>query len=187
MSKKESLSVVPKSERRTWIIEQLLSAIKSDEIFHTLDYRNKTEAYIKQYMHQILKRCLLEIHRRISPGQKEDTLKRKASDSLMWEGDVNTTINHIRFLGVQHRPDFKVRVDGLNIAIEVKRGDSGAGIREGIGQSLVYAASEDFDFVVYLFIDISKDKKILESLRRDRERAFVDSLWDKYNIRFDII
>ncbi len=187
MTEKTSLGMAQKSERRTWIIDQLLDAMKSDELFKTLDYRRKKESYIKQYMHQLLKGRLVQVHERLAPGTKTDTLKRKAADSLMWEGDVKTTINHIRFLGAQHRPDFKVIVDGLRIAVEVKRGESGAGVREGVGQSLVYAASEDFDFVVYLFVDTSKDKKILESLGRDRERAFVTSLWERYNVRFDVV
>ncbi len=177
-----------KSERRTWLIDRLLDAMKSDELFQTLDYRHKNEAYIKQYMHRLIKEGLVEIHRRLSPSTKsESLLKRKAADSLMWEGDVKTTINHIRFLGVQHRPDFKVIVDGLKIAVEVKRGESGSAIREGVGQSLVYAAAEDFDFVVYLFVDTSKDKKILESLARDRERAFVTNLWERNNVRFSVV
>ncbi len=67
MSEKSSLSIVPKSSRRTWIIDQLLDAMKSDEIFHTIDYRKKKESYIKQYMHQIIKRRLVEIHRHITP------------------------------------------------------------------------------------------------------------------------
>jgi len=187
MSVRTSLSVPNKSERRTWIVDQILAAMMSDEIFKTLDYRHKRESYIKQYMHQIIKRKLAEIHARLTPGQSDTTLSRKASESLLWEGDVNTTINHIRFLGAQHRPDFKVLIDGLRVAVEVKRGDRGSAVREGIGQSLVYAASEDFDFVVYLFVDTSKDKKIRDSLRRDRERAFVNSLWDSFNVRFDVV
>lgn len=187
MTEKTSLSVVQKSERRTWVIDQLLEVMKSDDLFDTLDYRRKNEAYIKQYMHQLLKHRLVEVHRRLAPQQKEETLKRKAAESLFWEGDVKTTINHIRFLGAQHRPDFKVLIDSLRIAVEVKRGETGAAVREGVGQSLIYAASEDFDFVVYLFVDTSRDKKILESLRRAREQAFVGSLWDHYNIRFDVV
>jgi hypothetical protein len=187
MIEKGNLPVARKSERRTWIIDQILDAMKSDEIFKTLDYRRKNENYIKQYMHQIIKNHLLEIHSRLSPNQQKGTLKRKVADSLMWEGDVKTTINNIRFLGAQHRPDFKIIVDGLKIAVEMKRGESGASVREGIGQSLVYAASEDFDFVVYLFVDTSKDKKILDSLRREREQAFVRSLWERYNVRFNVV
>ena len=46
-----------------------------------------------------------------------------------------------------------MKLVGIRIAVEVKRGQSGSAIREGIGQALVYAASQDFDFVNYLFID----------------------------------
>lgn len=180
-------SQAAKSARRTKIMDQLLEAMKSDEIFKTLDYRRKPESYIKQYMHQLLKNRLVDIHRGLYPNATGKTLKRKAADSLLWEGDVKTTINHIRFLGVQHRPDFKIQVANLNVAVEVKRGESGGAVREGIGQSMVYAASEDFDFVVYLFVDTSRDKKIRESLSRQLEKGFVDSLWRNYNVRFDVV
>lgn len=186
-SDRAELGIVAKSGRRTRIVDGLLKAMTGDDIFRTLDYRKKSESVITNYMHQPLKRGLVEIHRQLTPGQKESTLKRKAEESLMWEGDVKTTINHVRFLGAQHRPDFKVVIDGLSIGVEVKRGESGSGIREGIGQSLVYVASEDFNFVVYLFIDTSKDKKILKSLQNDREQAFVRSLWDGFNVRLQVI
>ena len=99
---------------------------------------------------------------------------------------MNTTVNHIRFLGVQHRPDFVVKLVGIRIAVEVKRGQSGSAIREGIGQALVYAASQDFDFVNYLFIDTSRDKKIRDSLQQGLNAGFVASLWDFYNVRFHV-
>jgi hypothetical protein len=96
-------------------------------------------------------------------------------------------VNHIRFLGVQHRPDFVVKLDGVRIAIEVKCGQSGAEVREGIGQALVYSSSREFDFVVYLFIDTSTDGKIRDSLQKPLEKAFVASLWEQYNIRFAVM
>ena len=180
-------SSTTKSARRIKIIDQLLDVMKSDDIFRTLDYRHKKESYIKQYMHQPLKARLIEIHRSLSPKTSEDTLKRKARESLDWEGDKQTTINHTRFLGVQHRPDFRVRIDGLKIAVEVKRGENGQAVREGIGQSLVYVASDDYDFIIYIFIDTSKDKKIRESIGRELEVVFVNSLWDRFNVRFAVV
>jgi hypothetical protein len=103
-----------KSAKRGMIVEQILDALKSDEIFTTLDYKHKSESYIKQYMHQPLKRRLVEVHRQLAPGTSEETLKRRAGESLLWEGDVKTTVNHIRFLGAQHRPDFKVQIQGVD-------------------------------------------------------------------------
>jgi hypothetical protein len=186
-------SSTTKSARRTKVIAQLLDAMKSDEIFRTLDYRHKRESYVKQYMHQPLKARLIEIHRTLSPQASEDTLKQRARASLDWEGDRQTTINHTRFLGAQHRPDFRVRIEELKIviAVEVKRGESGQAVREGVGQSLVYAASNDYNFVVYLFIDTSKDRKIRNSIERQPEDSpenlFIKALWDRFNVWFAVV
>ena len=43
-----------KSKRRVKIVESIASAISSKKIFDTIDYRNRNEDYIKQYMHQPL-------------------------------------------------------------------------------------------------------------------------------------
>jgi len=187
MASKKSRGVAKKSARRQWVVDQILAALSDDKIFSTLNYRQKNEAFIKQYMHQPLQERMRSICRKLYPNESDSTIQRKAKVSLFWEGDVNTTINNIRFLGVQHRPDFMVKVGGIRVAIEVKRGDSGYAVREGLGQSLVYASCEDFDFVVYLFVDTSKDKKIRGSLSRDLDAAFIQSLWDEHNIRFAIV
>lgn len=174
-----------KSRRRTAIVEHLATALKSPAIYRTLDYRQKSESSIKQYMHRIILDRLCSMHRELCPGLRDETLRRKAEDSLFWEGDVTTTINNFLFLGVQHRPDFKVRVDGLWIAVEVKRGESGSAVREGLGQALVY--SHEFDFVVYLFVDTSRDKKIVASLSGAEEHRLVERLWNHDNIRFEVV
>lgn len=176
-----------KSGRRTAVVDQILDVLRSDHIFNTLDYRKKSEAYVKQYMHQPLQARVVEIYRSLTPKLRETTLAKKAQASLCWEADVKTTINHIRFLGVQHRPDFKIEIEGSRIAVEVKLGEAGTAVREGIGQSLVYACSTDYDFVVYLLIDTSKDKKIRKSLESDVERRFVEGLWQNYNVRFSVV
>jgi hypothetical protein len=191
MADKRARGVAAKSDRRAKIVATIMRTLKGDQIFHTLDYRRKSEAYVKQYMHQPLRAMLMAMHRELTPDVGKTTLRKKADESLLWEGDVKTTINNIRFLGVQHRPDFVVQLDNkrLRIAVEVKRGETGAAVREGIGQSLVYAASEDFEFVVFLFVDTSKDKKIARSLDKKKtlDQAFVQSLWTNYNVLFDII
>ncbi len=188
------ISYTSKSKRRTYIVDAIAECISSDKIFNTLDYRRKSEAFLKQYMHQPLQACLKKLYQESGGSLSENTLLAKVKDALLWEGDKKTIINNVRFLGVQHRPDFVIRFDNkLNIAVEIKRGESGASIREGIGQSLVYAVS-DFDFVVFLFVDTSKDKKIRESSFNplsktfdERNKAFIESIWDNYNIRFRIV
>jgi hypothetical protein len=177
-----------KSATRVSVVDQVLATLMHESIYRTLDYRNKSEAYLKQYMHQPLQRAMLDICRRLQPDCSERTLARKAGEALFWEGDTTTTVNHVRFLGVQHRPDFVVKLAGIRIAVEVKRGESGSSVREGIGQSMAYAGCGDFDFVVYLFIDTSRDKKILGSLEHSESAlSFIDSLWESYNVRFSVI
>ena len=187
MTSKRARGITKKSAQRIWIIDEILAAMSDDRIFSTLDYRHKSEGYLKQYVHQPLQKRLQAICKKLYPDVSDATIERKANATLFWEGDVKTTVNHIRFLGVQHRPDFMVKVGGIRIAVEVKRGESGSAIREGLGQSLVYGSCEDFDFVVYLFIDISRDKKIKDSLARDIDSTFIESLWDNHNIRFAVV
>lgn len=187
MAGKRARGIATKSELRTWVVDQVLETLQSDHIFRTLDYRRKSESYLKQYMHQPLKQRMAAIVERVHPRLTPATKLAKAREALLWEGDVTTTVNHVRFLGVQHRPDFVVKIAGISIAVEVKRGDRGSAIREGIGQSMVYSGSDDFDFVVYLFIDTSKDKKIRDSLKRETDAAFIGSLWEHYNIRFAVV
>jgi hypothetical protein len=161
--------------------------MKQEKIYKTLDYRNKNEQYLKQYMHQPLQATMVEVFRRVDSRLSEGTLQKKASTALLCEGDVSTTVNNIRFLGVLHRPDFVVKAAGMRIAVEVKMGENGGSVREGIGQAMVYSGSREFDFVIYLFIDTSKDKKIRESLAVAPADGFIESLWRNYNIRFAVV
>jgi len=176
-----------KSKRRVKIVESIASAISSKKIFDTIDYRNRNEDYIKQYMHQPLIKELEDLYENLelSKSVDQDVVKQKAKDCLLWEGDVNTTVNNFTFFGTQHRPDFVVKIDRLKVAVEVKKGESGSSLREGIGQSLVYAS--EFDFVVYLYVDISKDKKIRDAKMGDHEQELIEDLWDSHNVLFQVV
>jgi hypothetical protein len=76
-------------------------------------------------------------------------------------------------------------MNGIKIAIEFKRGDKGSDLRAGIGQSMIY--STHYDFVLYLFIDTSGDKRIFNATGGVNEQEFVEMLWDQYNIKFTVI
>ena len=175
-----------KSKKRIKIVESIASAISSKKIFDVIDYRRRNEDYIKQYMHQPLLAELESLYREFELTKSTDAevIRQKAKNCLLWEGDVNTTVNNFTFLGTQHRPDFVVKIDKLNVAVEVKKGETGHSLREGIGQSLVYASQ--FDFVVYLYVDISKDKKIRDSVSNPREQKLIDDLWKNHNVMFRI-
>ena len=125
------------------------------------------------------------LYRDLHPNYEDYTIERKAEESVLWESASNSTINYIHSFGVQHRPDFVVNIEDLKIAVELKRGEDGSAIREGIGQSVVY--STNYDFVVYLLIDISKDKKIKNSLKEASEEYITSSLWEKFNIKLIVV
>ena len=138
-------------------------------------------------MHQPLIKELEDLYENLelSKSNDKEIVKQKAKDCLLWEGDVNTTVNNFTFFGTQHRPDFVVKIDRLSVAVEVKKGETGSSLREGIGQSLVYASA--FDFVVYLYVDISKDKKIRDSMNGKQEQELINDLWESHNALFQVV
>jgi hypothetical protein len=87
--------------------------------------------------------------------------------------------------GVQHRPDMEVKFKGIKIAIEVKKGEQGNDIRSGFGQCLMYQSY--YDFTLYLFVDTSKDKRLLSSMTGEKEKKLMDSLWSNYNVMVNIV
>ena len=89
-----------KSKKRVKIVESIASAISSKKIFDVIDYRNRNEDYIKQYMHQPLINELEALYEdlELSKSADKELVKEKAKNCLLWEGDVNTTVNNFTFL-----------------------------------------------------------------------------------------
>lgn len=173
-----------KSQKRINLISLINEAITHDDIFRTIDYKKQTEDKIKQFIFPHLVDTLAEslVDRR---GMTKEVAKGYVKKCLKWEGNVNTVVNHILFMGTQNRPDMILDMDGLKIAIEFKVGDKGSDLRCGIGQSMIY--STHYDFVVCLMIDTTEDKRILNSRGGVNETNFVDLLWNKFNIKFTVI
>jgi hypothetical protein len=172
-----------KSQKRIELLDLVSEAITHDDIFGVIDYKNKSEDQIKQFVYPHLVESLTSYL--ASQGVEKSRAKERVKKTLKWEGNVNTTINHILFMGTLNRPDMILEWDGLKIAIEFKRGEKGADLRSGIGQSMIY--STHYDFVLYLFIDTSSDKRILNAQGGANETAFVDLLWDKFNTKFVVV
>jgi hypothetical protein len=170
-----------KSQKRIELLDLVSESITQDDVFNVIDYRNKSEDQIKQFIYPHLVDDLAQYMVQ-EQGIDKAVAKDKIKKSLKWEGNVNTTINHILFMGTQNRPDMILEINGLKIAIEFKRGDKGSDLRSGIGQSMVY--STHYDFVLYLFIDTSKDKRIVNARGGVNETEFVELLWDQFNIKF---
>jgi len=159
-----------------------MNALRHEDIYGTINYVNQSENLIKTFIYPHIIRELKTYFEQKMDGEKADLQARKM---LLWEGNKKTTVSNVIFLGTQHRPDFLIKGKTINIAIEIKKGDKGSSVREGIGQSMVYSML--YDFTICLFIDTSKDKRILNSLQSKRETKFINDLWEKHNILFGII
>lgn len=173
-----------KSQKRIGLVSLINEAITCDDVFKTLDYKNKSEEKIKQFIYPYLVDSLVE-RMMETKGLTKDSAKKYVKKNLKWEGNVNTVVNHILFMGTQNRPDMILEMDGLKIAIEFKVGGKGSDLRSGIGQSMIY--STHYDFVICLMIDTTDDKRILNSRGGVNETNFVDLLWDRFNIKFTVV
>jgi type I site-specific restriction-modification system R (restriction) subunit len=170
-----------KSQRRIELLDLISESITQDDIFTVIDYKSKNEDQIKQFIYPHLVDSLTN-YLNTENGLELSKAREKIQKSLKWEGNVKTTINHVLFMGTQNRPDMVLEINGLRIAIEFKRGEKGSDLRSGVGQSMIY--STHYDFVLYLFIDTSKDKRIFNSQGGVNETEFIELLWDKFNIKF---
>jgi len=172
-----------KSTKRIEVIDKILNTIADPKIYKTIDYVRYDENYIKQYIYQPLIRCIKNIH--VKRGLTESRALTKAEKSLLWEGNKETTVSNLQFLGCSHRPDMALEINGMNLAIEFKKGGNGSSLREGIGQAIVYTSK--YDFVIYLLIDTTKDKSIQQASKNPLESKFINDLWNHHNVYFKIV
>jgi len=162
-----------------------MKGLKCSEVYGTIPYKRQDEKEIKQYIHPFLLKEVEEIYKCLV-GCNPRLAAKKSKKNLLWESNVATTINHIQLFGTNHRPDFVFKFNpGTKVAVEIKKGESGPELREGIGQAIVF--STHYEFVSLLFIDTSKEGKIKASLKGEKEQELITSLWDHYNIMFDIV
>lgn len=167
------------------IVKRIANVLKTPEVFGVIKYQEKNEDYIKAQMYPHLLREVAKIYEDVN-GHKPDTCMKKAKKNLLWESNVTTTVNNITLFGTWHRPDMILEFDdNMKIAIEIKRGDDGKSIRDGVGQALFY--SQHFNFVVLLHVDIGKNKNILNSIGGEREKKLIESLWLNHNIHLDVV
>jgi len=79
----------------------------------------------------------------------------------------------------------EINTDGVSIAVEVKKGKNGSAVRQGFGQCVIY--SSKYDFIVFLFVDTSDDKRILNSMGSEKEENICKSIWHNYNAMFRVV
>jgi len=173
-----------KSQKRTEILNQLVDTIESPYIYNTIDYVKKDEAYIKGFIYPHLVRKVKELYTNYN-GLQESTAALKAEESVAWEGDKKSVVHNMNLFGVQHRTDMEIKFNGLNIAVEFKKGHGGSSIRDLIGQSIVY--SQVYDFVISLMIDTSPFKTLVNSVKGKNEQRIINQLWENNNVIMDFV
>lgn len=178
------MKLASKSKKRIDLLDAIQTGITTREVFETIDYKSQSEDKIKQFIYPHLLDQLAEYVME-KKGFGRGLAKEKARSMIKWEGNVNTTVHNIQFMGTANRPDMTVDYDGVKIAIEFKRGSSGSGLREGFGQSIIYSTA--YDFVIYMFIDTSLDGKILNGSTAVNEQKFLENLWNNFNVKFAIV
>lgn len=177
------MKLASKSKNRIAILEMIEKGISTQEIFETIDYKNQSEDKIKQFIYPNL---LNEVTDYVieKKGFSRGLAREKAKTMIKWEGNKQTTVKNINFMGTANRPDMSIEIGGVKVAIEFKKGSRGSALREGFGQSLIY--STVFDFVIYMFIDTSDDRKIANGATAVTEQNFLDNIWDNFNVKFVI-
>lgn len=174
-----------KSARRSALTDGIMRGLTNEAVYRIIG-SGRSEAAVADHLQHSLVAALEKVHAELDPTVTRETIQRRALEGLLWEGNVNTTINHIQFLGAQHRPDFIVQFDDIQVAVEVKRGESGASVREALGQCLVYASR--FAFTCCVLVDTSRDKKLKRAHDSGRvEQYMFDRLWNDFNIRFGVV
>ena len=176
----ETIKKTVKSGKRIKLIEYISETLANEEIYGTIAYKQKPEDQIKQFAYPYI---LNDIRKYLSENTNlnESRIHEDAKKMLKWEGNVNTTVNHVKFFGTKHRPDMVLEIDNLKVAIEFKKGKTGSSIRESFGQCMVYA--QHYDFVINCLIDCSEDNIIVEGSKGVQEQKFLEGMWKDYNVR----
>lgn len=171
-----------KTVQRLEVIDEIANTLKTNEIYEVIIAGKMTEAQLRQFTYPFLSFALKRVFRRRKPHVSDKTINRNAEKALVWGGAKGRSIHALKLLGVKHIPDFEINLPSTTIGIEFKRGKSGQSLRNGFGQALVY--SQKYDFVIYLYVDVSENRKTLAAMKGKTAQDFLGSLWEHYNIRF---
>jgi hypothetical protein len=135
-------------------------------------------------MHTSLYNKLTNSYKEIQ-GCPIESAQKYVEDNLIYGGGKLHSISKIPFLGTEHIPDFYYRFDDKTIAIEIKMGDTGYVIREGLGQSLVFRTY--YDYCVCLVVDTSRDKFIRKEYdSNENDKKLITILEKRHNILFTV-
>jgi len=143
----------------------------------------KREAEIQRGLHPLIVEYVADHYR--DAGYKN--YRKKAAEVVYWEGqDAPNVEEKVSVFAARCYPDFIIR-EPYRIAIEYKKSNTGALVKQCIGQGMMYIVSDDYDFAYLLFDDQSKDKKIRKAMAQSREQAIALRMWRDFNMKIHIL
>ena len=173
------------TKKRSLLVDDIIRSLKKNDIFLGIVSRNDTEG-------QLQKSLFLQLHKDLPTilsahfWFSEKKSKKIVNEGFKFEKKIDTPVPSFNFFATNHRPDGVMEINKeLRIAIEIKKGDSGQALRSGIGQALVY--STQFNFVIYIFVDMTPALDIESSSKGNKEQVLINSLWKNYNIKLIIV
>jgi len=171
-----------KSKAAEEFIDGLIAHIEG-HVLRQKQNAGKREAEIQRGLYPLIAGYLSEHFQNESPKDYE----RRAADAVYWEGqdDPNTETKTPVFAARSY-PDFIIR-EPYRIAIEYKQSNTGALVKQCIGQGLMYMLSGDYDFAYLLFDDQTDDKSIRKSMKSPLELEIKHRLWKDFNIKMWIL
>lgn len=179
------MKIKRKGKRLKQFIGEILEIMKSHEnLGPNIGRKGKSERAIQDSVFSRLNQRLPELVTN-HYGYSKKAAKEKVDENFHFENKTTCHVQTFPFFNMNHRPDAEFEINNTTIGFEIKKGKSGAAIRAGIGQSIVYATQ--FDFVLYFFVDTSKNRDIKNVEEGTRESELISSLWNNYNIVFEII
>lgn len=190
------MTTARKTERRIKLIKDLADCIKNYRYFDDTTKRDNSErelqkAIFYELMEDIPSYLTGHYHK------DEEYYKNEIHEIFRWEQNKYHSVKNFALFNTNHRPDAKLFIPDrsqTSVAIELKRGDSGSNLRSGLGQAILY--SKQFDFVIYTFIDTTRNRNIRSSISGRSnpnnddvsiERKLISELWDYHNVRFQIV
>ena len=107
-----------RTKNRLELIEKISNALTDKDDFSSLNYKTYNESKIKQSLNHFLLTAVREYYQ--EKGSNREQSKKAANECVFWEGTPTKTIHNRDFLGCNHRPDFEIKIDRIEIAVEVR-------------------------------------------------------------------
>lgn len=147
------------------------------------DTKTKTEVQVQTEIRPLI---ISYLQKYFGEAGYKDT-EAKAIKSFYWEGQEGKYgKEREKTFGSRNYPDFIITAPYL-VAVEYKKSSYGSTIKQGIGQSLMHTLCEEFHYVYFLFQDENKDKRILKSIKNEREKFILDKMWADFNVMIKLV